>query len=129
MHLLRPLLFLLCCAGLMYGLFRDTPPPQVFNQSDKVGHIAGFAAMTAIAIWSLTRKQVMLFLIPLIALALGAEHLQQWLLPNRHYSIEDLYANLAGIAVILLPWLIWRSVQASICSNKLPEYQTSEKHQ
>ena len=106
--MLRTVIFSLCAAALLFGLFRQTPPPRLFEQSDKFGHLIGFAAMTFIAIWTLSRKYIPLFIAGLLALACSAEFLQEWLLPHRHFSLDDMYANLTGVAIILLPWLVWR---------------------
>jgi len=107
--MLRKVIFSLCSAGLLYGLFRETPPPQMFDQSDKIGHFAGFAAMTIAGIWAISRTYIPLFILGLAALACSAEFIQQWLLPHRHFSLYDMYANLTGMAIIFLPWLAWQT--------------------
>ena len=125
--MLRSVIFSLCAAALLYGLFRETPPPKLFDQSDKFGHLIGFAAMTFIAIWTIPRKYIPLFFTGLLALACSAEFLQEWLLPHRHFSLKDMYANLTGIGVILIPWLAWQvSRHFFLDSSNL---QPSEKHQ
>ncbi|WP_299200249.1 VanZ family protein [uncultured Amphritea sp.] len=123
--MLRKTIFSLCAAGLLYGLFRQTPPPQLFDQSDKFGHFAGFSAMTFAGIWALSRKIIQLFIVSLIVLACSAEFIQQWFLPHRHFSLYDMYANLTGIAIIFLPWLAWR-ISRHFFSNS-SNLQTSEK--
>jgi VanZ family protein len=123
--MLRTIFFSLCAAGLLYGLFRQTPPPQLFDQSDKFGHFTGFAVMTFAGIWALSRRMIPLFIVGLIALACSAEFIQQWFLPHRHFSLYDLYANLTGIAIILLPWLAWR-ISRHFLSNT-SNLRTSEK--
>lgn len=89
--------------------------------------------MTFIAIWTLSRKYLPLFIAGLLALACGAEFIQEWLLPHRHFSLKDMYANLSGIALILLPWLIWRIVRhvfpTSGQKTDSTNLQPSEKHQ
>ncbi|SER14739.1 hypothetical protein SAMN03080615_04090 [Amphritea atlantica] len=125
--MLRNILLSLCAAALLYGLFRQTPPPQLFNQSDKFGHLSGFAVVTFAGIWALSRKHIPLFIVGLIALACSAEFIQQWLLPHRHFSLYDMYANLTGIAIILMPWLGWRAVRHFFLAPS--NLQTSEKHQ
>ncbi|WP_290703286.1 hypothetical protein [Amphritea sp.] len=125
--MLRSVIFSLCAAALLYGLFRETPPPKLFDQSDKFGHLIGFAAMTFIAIWTIPRKYIALFMVGLLALACSAEFLQEWLLPHRHFSLNDMYANLTGIAIILLPWIAWR-IKLSFFLNS-SKFLPSEKQQ
>lgn len=131
--MLRAILFSLCAAALFYGLFRETPPPKLFNQSDKFGHLLGFAAMTFIAIWTLSRKYFPLFIAGILILACSAEFIQEWLLPHRHFSIKDMYANLSGIALILISWAVWRAGRHFFLAvNSKPDtlnLQPSEKHQ
>lgn len=125
--MLRSVIFSLCAAALLYGLFRETPPPKLFDQSDKFGHLIGFAAMTFIAIWTVPRKYIPLFMAGLLVLACSAEFLQEWLLPHRHFSLDDMYANLMGIAIILMPWLVWRISRHFFLNSS--KFQSSEKQQ
>ena len=108
---LSRLIFLGCVVALFYGLFRDTPPPKVFDQSDKVGHLIGFAVFTLSGILALPKRTLLLFIVFTLALAISAEFLQEQLLPGRYYSLMDTYANLGGIAITLIPWLIWLLIQ------------------
>lgn len=109
--MLRKVFFCLCAAALLYGLFRQTPPPQLFNQSDKFGHLGGFAAMTFVGLWAVSSRFIPLFIVSVLILACSAEFIQQTLLAHRHFSLYDMYANLTGIAIILIPWLVWRISQ------------------
>lgn len=131
--MLRSVIFSLCAAALLYGLFRQTPPPRLFDQSDKFGHLIGFATMTFIAIWTISRKHILLFIAGLFVLACSAEFIQEWLLPHRHFSIKDMYANLSGIVLIMLPWIIWRISRhffhAKDSETHSINLQPSEKHQ
>lgn len=122
------LIFLGCLVALFYGLFRETPPPKVFDQSDKVGHLIGFAVFTLSGLLALPQRFLAMFLSFTVALALSAEFLQEWLLPGRFYSLQDMYANLAGIAITLIPWLIWFFFRKR-ASQHNPEYSISERTQ
>ncbi|RTE65223.1 hypothetical protein EH243_13350 [Amphritea opalescens] len=125
--MLRKILFGLCAAALLYGLFRQTPPPQLFNQSDKFGHLAGFAAMTLVGLWTVSRRFIPLFIASLLILACSAEFIQQALLAHRHFSLYDMYANLTGIAIIFTPWLVWRISRYFFTDSSY--LQPSEKRQ
>lgn len=127
MMLLR-LIFLACVVGIFYGLFRDTPPPKVFDQSDKVGHLLGFAALTLSGLLALPKRWQPVFIVLTLILAISAEFIQQWLLPGRFYSLKDLYANLAGVGVVLLPWLVWFFFRKRPPKHK-PDYSLSERTQ
>lgn len=47
--------FLLCAGVVAYGIFRATPPPQLFHQSDKVGHVLAFLGLSLTAWWAFRR--------------------------------------------------------------------------
>ncbi|WP_372600580.1 hypothetical protein, partial [Amphritea sp.] len=85
------------------------------------------------AIWTLSRKYFPLFIAGILILACSAEFIQEWLLPHRHFSIKDMYANLSGIALILILWAVWRvSRHFFLAVNSKPDtlnLQPSEKHQ
>ena len=91
------LLFVCFTAALLYGVFRPEPPPELFAHSDKAGHVLIFFAVAlsgrlagiSLPDWSYW---------PLWAgLAMTMEYLQGMLRPLRIFSIEDAYANLAGV--------------------------------
>ena len=95
-------LFLLCVAAVAYGIFRPTPPPQLFHNSDKVGHALAFLGLSLTAWWALRHVRWYYFWPVLFALAPLLEYLQGEFRPLRVYSMEDSYANLAGVAIALL---------------------------
>ena len=94
-------IFLLCAALVAYGIFRPTPL-QFLNQSDKVGHVLAFLGLSLTA-WMAFRQARWFYFWPvLFGLAPLLEYLQGELRPLRVYSIDDSYANLAGVAIALL---------------------------
>ena len=95
-------LFLLCVAGVAYGIFRPTPPPQLFLHSDKFGHALAFMGLSLTAWWALRHVPWYYFWPVLFALAPLLEYLQGEFRPLRVYSMDDSYANLAGVAIALL---------------------------
>jgi hypothetical protein len=103
-------LFVFFMAALLYGVFRPEPPTQLFSNSDKVGHVLIFFAVTlsgrlagiSLPDWSYW---------PLWAgLAMMMEYLQDALWPTRIFSVGDAYANLAGVVAALVVWLVIRRV-------------------
>jgi hypothetical protein len=104
-HHFWALLFAFLNAVLLYGVFRSTPPQELFAQSDKAGHLLIFFAVTLTgrlakiplpkwAYWSIWA-----------GLAFGLEYLQGAVRPLRIFSITDAWANLAGVLMALAIWL------------------------
>ncbi len=107
-HSLWTWLFLIFSGVLLYSLFRPTPPPDVFANSDKVGHVLIFLAVSLSG--RLSKVSIFDWLYwPLWAfLAMALEYLQGAVRPLRIFSMEDAYANVAGVSLGLLAWLmIW----------------------
>ena len=100
-------LFIVCLLVLLYGNFRPTPPPDLFKNSDKYGHVLVMIAVAISARMAILGPPWYWFW-PVTALgAFGLEFLQAALRPLRVFSIGDAYANLAGILVALLLVVIW----------------------
>lgn len=98
----RRVMFFLCAATVGYAIFRATPPPQLFHQSDKVGHALAFFALSLTAYWAFEGVRWFYFWPLMLALAPLLEYLQDVLRPLRVYSVEDSYANLLGVTIALL---------------------------
>lgn len=82
-----------------YFLFRQTPLPQGFAHSDKLGHVGGFFALVLLGYQATSCRVGVPFLIllaGLLALAVGSEWIQSVWLPLRTASMGDLAANLGG---------------------------------
>jgi VanZ family protein len=94
--------FLLCAAAVAYGIFRPTPPPQFFSGSDKVGHVLAFLGLSLTAWLAFRHVRWFYFWPVLLVLAPLSEYLQGEVRPMRVYSINDSYANIAGVAIALL---------------------------
>jgi VanZ family protein len=105
----RYCLFLLCASAVAYGIFRPTPPPLFFHQSDKVGHVLAFISLALTARLAFVRVRWFFFWPVLIALAPLLEYLQGEWQPSRVYSIEDSYANLSGVAIAFLLVLVLKT--------------------
>lgn len=94
--------FLACAAAVAYGIFRPTTPPQLFHQSDKVGHVLAFLGLSLTAWWAFRQVSWFYFWPVLFGLAPLLEYLQGEYRPLRVYSIDDSYANMVGVAIALL---------------------------
>jgi len=92
-------LFLLVTSIVLYAVFRALPPKQIFEHSDKVGHIVAFS------IWGLTGRLALVslsktyFWLPMVVLAFLLEYLQGEFQPLRVFSLDDAYANLIGVII------------------------------
>ena len=97
--LLRWLVFIMCLSGVLYGIFRPTPPEMLFDNSDKVGHFLAFGGLSVTAFIALNGRFAWAMWACLIVLAFVLEYLQGVFLPLRTFSLEDSYANLIGVAI------------------------------
>ena len=113
----RWLLFVVVVAAVAYGLFRPEPPPMVFEQSDKVGHVLAFLGLSVSARWVFWRANAYLFWSVMLLLAPLLEYLQGVLRPSRFFSIEDGYANMLGVAVGLVLMLLYSAFSARFRSR------------
>ena len=102
---MRGLVFIVCASLVAYGIFRASPPPTLFDNSDKVGHLVAFFGLAVSARLAMFRLSGWIFWPVLFGLAPLLEYLQGEWLPLREYSLEDSYANGAGVALALL--LFW----------------------
>jgi VanZ family protein len=105
---LRMVMFLGCVAALLYGIFRAAPPPDLFDQSDKVGHLLAFGALGLSSRLAFLRLPGLVLWPILAGLAPLLEWLQHQLQPLRIYSLEDALANLSGVALALVFWVFIR---------------------
>lgn len=105
---MRLLLFAVCSALLLYGMFRAESPPALFEGADKALHLLAFAALSLSSRLAFHRLPGWLLWSVLLALAPLLEWLQKYLQPARQFSELDIAANLLGVA---LAWLGWRCLQ------------------
>ncbi len=83
--------------SVLYLLPEAGPPGEA--QIDKLAHLAAFSAV-GVATWPATQQPRPFFYLFLIgcALGIGLECLQA-LVPQRHFSVLDILANMVGIAI------------------------------
>lgn len=100
-------IFVLCVAVFCYGAFRPEPPPEIFVESDKVMHLAAFGGLglcSALAAHGHRHLERIVWPL-LVAAAPLTEWLQHVLQPStRNFSLGDIAANLAGVALAALLW-------------------------
>ncbi|KXJ54790.1 hypothetical protein WNY58_00935 [Neptuniibacter pectenicola] len=95
-------IFLCALAGLAYGIFRTTPPQELFQNSDKVGHFAAFCCVSFLGRLALHKVPAIVYWGSWFILAGLLEYLQGEWRPLRHFSIEDAYANATGVVIALV---------------------------
>ena len=99
---LRFAVFVLCVTVFCYGVFRPQPPPELFQDSDKLWHVLAFIGLSFSTRLAFPRISGWLLWPALFGLAPLVEGLQQWLQASRHFSLGDIQANLLGVLVSLL---------------------------
>jgi VanZ family protein len=95
----RWVLFIACVSGVLYAIFRPTPPEMLFDNSDKVGHFLAFGGLSLTAFIALKGRFAWVMWGSLVLLAFVLEYLQGVFLPLRTFSLEDSYANVVGVAI------------------------------
>lgn len=100
----RLLPFLACVVALCYGIFRPTPPPEFFAQSDKFLHVCAFAGLAFCARFTFFRSRSVWLWVALLLASVGTEYLQHWVQPTRLFSVYDVMANGLGVMLGLALW-------------------------
>ncbi len=104
--------FLLSIAIVLYAYFRPLPPEDLFEHSDKLGHIVAFLALGLTARLALPAVKGMVFWPTIIAMAPLFEYLQGAFRPLRIYNEYDVYANLVGVLLAMLITRLFAEVLA-----------------
>ncbi|OWK42562.1 VanZ like family protein [Pseudomonas oleovorans subsp. oleovorans] len=105
---LRVPLFVLCVLVFCYGVFRPEPPPELFQDSDKLWHVLAFFGLSLCARLAFPRLAGGWLWPLLLVLAPLVEWLQHWLQASRHFSLGDIQANVLGVLLALLLSGLWQ---------------------
>ena len=108
---MRGALLVTYCILLFYGLFRPEAPPNPFELSDKLMHLLAFVALALSSRWAFARIAALPLWGGLFALALMLEWLQHLLQPVREFSQGDMLANVLGVLLGLIAWLVWQALR------------------
>lgn len=100
--LYRWVAFLFVSTAVLYAIFRPAPPEMIFEHSDKVGHVIAFLALSLMGRLALSSLSKVTFWLSFLLLAFLLEYLQGALRPLRIFSVEDAYANAAGVLLALV---------------------------
>ncbi|OIN07909.1 hypothetical protein [Oceanisphaera psychrotolerans] len=105
---LRLVIFFMFLVALFYGLFRPTPPPDLFGDSDKYMHLVAFFCLGVSARFAFVRLPGAWVWGALLASAPLLEYLQHYFQPHRTFSWFDALANAGGVLLALGCWLLAR---------------------
>ncbi|MDX1557703.1 MAG: VanZ family protein [Marinobacter sp.] len=81
----------------------DNPYPVPSSSNDKINHVIAFLELTILTRLAWPELRAVWFVPALLGFGLGIELIQANL-PYREFSLADLAADGAGIAIGLLPW-------------------------
>ncbi len=81
----------------------DNPYPVPSSSNDKINHVIAFFELTILTRLAWPELRAAWFVPALLGFGLGIEIIQANL-PYREFSLADLAADGAGIAIGLLPW-------------------------
>ena len=81
----------------------DNPYPVPSSSNDKINHVIAFLELTILTRLAWPELRAFWFVPALLGFGLGIEIIQANL-PYREFSLVDLAADGAGIAIGLLPW-------------------------
>jgi hypothetical protein len=98
-QILSMVLFICCAITVSWGIFRSTPLPEIFYQSDKALHIMAFTAMAFVGRMSTPMLSPFLYWPTIAAIVVSMEYVQGVLQITRTSSLEDAVANLMGIGL------------------------------
>lgn len=102
----RLVIFFMFLAALCYGLFRPTPPPDLFGDSDKYMHLVAFFGLGLTARFAFMYRAGIWVWLALLASAPLLEYLQHYFQPHRTFSGFDALANVTGVLLALSFWLL-----------------------
>lgn len=100
----RYLFFLCSLAILLWGIFRQAPPPELFKQSDKLLHLIAFCGFAIISRFAFMHFNEVIVWLSILACAPLFEYLQHIFQPSRYFSEQDAVANILGV---VLAWIVW----------------------
>ena len=92
----RGLFILLLGVALFAGL-KAQPVPQVVSHFDLMLHFGAFAALSALWLFSFTKRWWLHGIVFLVFVGGGIELWQGWALPGRTASLVDMSANTLGV--------------------------------
>jgi hypothetical protein len=96
------IIFIFCIIAVSWGIFRSTPSPYIFYQSDKLFHVIAFSVIAFAGKMSMPMLSPFLYWPIIAVISVSMEYVQGVLQFARVSSLEDALANLAGVVVAFL---------------------------
>ncbi|MDX1598872.1 MAG: VanZ family protein [Marinobacter sp.] len=90
--------------AILYLATTSTPYPMPSSPNDKVNHLIAFTELAILARLGWPRISAIWLVAPALVLFGLAIEVIQSQLPYREFSLADLAADAAGVAIGLLPW-------------------------
>ena len=109
--MLKYLIFVMSLLAIFYGLFRSDAPPELFKNSDLIGHFIAFLVLCISGFIALPARASYAFFCLLLVFSGIAENLQAALTPVRVFSLLDTQANIAGALLGVLFCFSYRRYQ------------------
>lgn len=97
------LALLISVLAILYLATTSQPYPVPSSPNDKINHLIAFTELTILARLGWPRLSGLWLIPPLLLFGFAIEMIQSQL-PYREFSLADLAADAAGVAVGLLPW-------------------------
>lgn len=94
---------LISVTGILYLATTSTPYPLPASANDKINHLVAFAELTVVARLAWPRINPLRLVPAVLGFGLLIEVIQSQL-PHRDFSLADVTADAAGMAIGLLPW-------------------------
>ncbi|MCG2580838.1 MAG: VanZ family protein [Marinobacter sp.] len=102
-RLLWQLALFISIIAVLYLATTSQPYPMPSSPNDKINHLIAFTELTILARLGWPRLSGLWLAPPLLLFGFTIEMIQ-FQLPYREFSLADLVADAAGVAVGLLPW-------------------------
>lgn len=104
------ILFLLALLIILFGSLSSGGSMPAINNVDKVLHLLAYGGLSWLAIPSFSKTNVWKVFCILVFFGIGIEIAQSQMSFGRQGSLLDIYANVAGVILGVLFWLIFNFI-------------------
>jgi len=94
----------------LWGVLRSTPPQQYFEESDKVLHLLAFGSVAFVGRLALLHMRDVIYWPLIMSGAISLELVQGWLWTSRHFSLFDAAANVVGVQLAAVAYLVVKRI-------------------